>query len=255
MDPAIEQRYPEVRAGGFTRVDGTVQFYVRVRAILSSLGDAPVVLDFGAGRSVTSQEGAAVHRELVDLHPKAARVIGVDVDRSVRENPTVDESHVIAPGARLPLEDGSIDLVLADHTFEHITDPAPVAAELGRVVRAGGWICARTPNRKGYIALAARAVPNGLHARVLRRLQADREDRDVFPTAYRLNTRNDITTYFPADRFEQIIYGWEPEPAYAASKMIVVDTFRLIHRLTPERLMPTLHIFLRRLSPTASDHR
>jgi SAM-dependent methyltransferase len=48
---------------------------------------------------------------------------------------------------------------VSDFTFEHIVDPAQAARELDRVLKHGGWLCARTPNRYGYIALANRFVP------------------------------------------------------------------------------------------------
>ncbi len=96
----------------------------------------------------------------------------------------------IRRGRPLPFADGRFDMVVCDHVFEHLDDPAAVAAELDRVLRHRGWICARTPNRNGDIAWGARLVPNGLHAAgLLRPLQPGRQPVDVFPTRYRLNTR------------------------------------------------------------------
>lgn len=45
--PFVERLFPEVSAGGFTRMDGTVEFYTRVNALLRP---DMTVLDFGAGR-------------------------------------------------------------------------------------------------------------------------------------------------------------------------------------------------------------
>ncbi len=242
----LTSRFPELGAGGFTRVDGTVQFYVRVRALLAEL-DEPTVVDLGAGRGAGASSPVPIHRHLLDLRPLAKQVIGVDIDPAVEENPLVDTAHVIEESGVLPLADASVDLVVADHTFEHITDPTPVAAELTRVLRPGGWLCARTPNRWGYIALAAKVVPNRLHALALERLQPDRESRDVFPTAYRLNTPKAIRKHFPADRFDSIIIGWEPELAYGAGSRLASACSSVIARLTPERLRPVLLVFMRRV--------
>lgn len=244
--------YPERRAGGFTRVDGSVQFYVRIHALLESLGPRPIVLDFGAGRGAAFDEGIPIHRSLLDLRSKAEKVIGVDVAEPVLGNPALTEAHVIAPGGSLPLSDRSVDLVVADHIFEHLSDPAPVARELTRVLRPAGWICARTPNRRGYIAVAARAVPNRLHSRVLRRVQPSRREEDVFDTVYNLNTLGDIAEHFPVAEYEHIIYGWDPEPAYVAKSASATALFRLLGRLTPEALRPMLLIFLRRRVPSAA---
>lgn len=138
--------FPETAAGGFTRVDGTVQFYVRIRALLSEMPFPATVLDFGAGRGALVDSAAAVHRELGDLRSCSGRVIGVDVDSSVRWNRLLDESYVIDPGGSIPLEDASVDLIVSDQTFEHLNGPYAAAGEITRVLRPGGWLCARTPS-------------------------------------------------------------------------------------------------------------
>jgi SAM-dependent methyltransferase len=244
--------YPELRAGGFTRRDGSVQFYVRIHALLAAMPQRPVIVDFGAGRGAQFDVAAPMHRQLMDLRGHAESVIGVDVDKAVLNNPFVTRAHVVSPGVRLPVEDSSVDLVIADHVFEHLTEPSRVATELTRILRDGGWICARTPNKWGYIAVGARLVPNRLHSRLLRSIQPTRESQDVFPTEYRLNTWNSIAEHFPSHRYEQIILGWTPEPAYGGSSRFVTAMFEGLGRVTPERFMPVLLIFLRLRSRMAS---
>lgn len=136
-----------------------------------------------------------------------------------------------------------------------------MARELTRVLCPGGWICARTPNRRGYIAVAARAVPDRLHARVLRRaadpptrrVQPLRREEDVFDTVYRLNTPADIAEHFPEVRYEHIIYGWESEPAYFANFPSAAALVRFAGRLTPQTLRPTLLVFLHRRAGDVAD--
>jgi len=140
--------FPETAAGGYSRVDGTVEFYGRVNALLQP---HMTVLDFGAGRGAGIQDDLVPYRRsLRTLKGKCKRVIGVDVDDAVVGNPGLDESYVIEPGGRIPLENESVELIVSDATFEHITDPSPVTKELDRVLKPGGWLCARTPNRWGY---------------------------------------------------------------------------------------------------------
>lgn len=145
-DDVIARLYPEVVAGGYARQDGFVDFYVRVRSLLTP---DSVVLDFGAGRGEwTDPDTPPVFRDLRDLQSKAARVVGVDVDSAVLDNTSLDEAYQVDPAGRLPFEDETFDLVLADYVLEHVDpdDAASVAAELGRVLKPGGWLCARTPN-------------------------------------------------------------------------------------------------------------
>ena len=70
-------------------------------------------------------------------------------------------------------------------------------AEIERILKPGGWFCARTPNKWGYISLGANLIPNSLHVRFLKFLQPDRQEEDVFPTRYRMNTIAALKTHFP----------------------------------------------------------
>jgi ubiquinone/menaquinone biosynthesis C-methylase UbiE len=65
------------------------------------------------------------------------------------QNPALDEAYVFNPKDPLPLGDASIDVIVSDVTFEHIVDPAQAARELDRVLKHGGWLCARTPIAMG----------------------------------------------------------------------------------------------------------
>ena len=131
-------RYTEVAAGGFTRLDGDVAFFGRVQALLSELLPRAVVVDFGAGRGRASEDPVLYRRTLHDLRGVNRRVIGVDVDPVVLQNPLVDEAHTILPGGPLPFADGSVDVIVSDFTFEHIDTPTSVAREFERILKPGG---------------------------------------------------------------------------------------------------------------------
>ena len=47
-DPAFVKFYPEAAVGGFSQVDGVIEFYTRVNALVDAESR---VLDFGAGRA------------------------------------------------------------------------------------------------------------------------------------------------------------------------------------------------------------
>jgi len=241
----LTRLYPEVRAGGYTRHDGFIEFYTRVNALLSP--DSRV-LDFGAGRGLWAIEPfPELHRRLRSFHERVAEVHGVDVDPVVLDNPTLASAQVIEPGALLPFEDASFDLVLADHVLEHVSDAdAPtVAAEMLRILVPGGWIAARTPNKWGIIGIGARAVPNDLHTRVLSRLQPHRKAEDVFPVRYSMNTRRSLSALFPAPH-ELVVYGHASEPTYFGSNAPAWRVAQLVDRLTPPALAPTLMVFVRK---------
>lgn len=241
---AVQRFFPEIAAGGFTRVDGTIEFYSRVNALLK---DDMTVVDYGAGRGVGPREDPVPYRrELRTLQGKCQRLIGVDVDEAVLSNPAVDEAYKIDLGDALPLPDASVDMVVSDWVLEHVDAPEALAKEMSRVLKPGGWFCARTPNRWGYIGLGANLVPNQWHQRFLKHLQPQKKDVDTFPTAYRMNTKARLKSYFPEASFEQTIYGHFGEPAYFGQSVFVWSLVLISFRLTPERFAPVLMAFLRR---------
>ncbi len=235
--------YPEVGAGGFSHVDGTVQFYARVNALI-----APhhTVVDLGAGRGAFLEDPVIYRRELRRLQGKVQRVIGLDVDPSVLTNPSLDEAHLLEPQGRFPVADQSVDVLISDFTFEHIDAPEHVAAEITRVLRPGGWLCARTPNKWGYIAAGARIVPNRLHTAALRRLQPTKQARDTFPTRYRMNTPADLKRWFPEHSYDHHSYTADSDPAYVgASTTARRLTDGILHR-APRNYKSMLYVFIRR---------
>lgn len=243
--PTLARLYPESTVGGFSRYDGFVEFYTRLNALLD---EDSRVLDFGAGRGQWAHEPLPeASRRLRSFHERVAQVDGVDVDPVVRTNPTLAEAKVLAPGEPLPWPDATYDLVLADYVLEHITeaDAPGVAAEMMRVLKPGGWLAARTPNKWGLIGLGARAVPNHLHTKVLSRLQPGRKAMDVFPVEYHMNTRRELRQLF-APPHKVVVYGHASEPTYFGSSVPAWRAAQLLDRLTPPALAPTLMVFVQR---------
>jgi SAM-dependent methyltransferase len=240
--------FPETAVGGYSRVDGTVDFYSRVNALLRP---EDLVVDFGAGRGGFLDEPDSYRQSLRTFKGKVRRVVGVDVDDVVLKNPTVDDALVWQPGTRIELEDDSVDLVVSDFTFEHIEDPSLVVPELRRILKPGGWVCARTPNRWGYIAIGARMVPNRWHARVLERVQPGRQARDVFPTRYELNTMKAVRRAFPEPGWDVYGYTSNSEPAYFANSRVMISAIHGLSQLLPQRLGAIYMFFIRKqaLSP------
>lgn len=241
----LARLYPEASVGGYTRRDGFVDFYTRVNALL---GPESEVLDFGAGRGQWAHDPMpATHTFLRSFHERVRRVVGIDVDAAVISNPTLEDAQVVPAGSPIPYADATFDLVLADYVLEHVTeaDAPQVADEVMRVLKPGGWFCARTPNKWGLIGVGARTVPNDLHTRVLTRLQPGRKAEDVFPVEYHMNTRRDLRRLFPAPH-ELVVYGHSSEPTYMGNSVPAWRAAQLLDRITPPRLASTLMVFVRK---------
>jgi SAM-dependent methyltransferase len=240
----LERRFfQEVNVSGFAHIDQEVAFFTQVAALLRP---DDVVLDFGAGRGEFFHDEPCLYRcRIQNFRGRCAHVDGCDVDPAVFENPTLDEAKLIEPGKPLPYEDGRFDLIVSRYVFEHVQDPDWLARELIRVTRPGGWICALTPNKWGYVALAARMVPNNLHRRVLRSVQPFRKEVDVFPTVYRLNRPKDVRKYF-GHGAEVYHYSTSAVPSYHFGRMFLMRCFSLLHRLLPPALDTGLGFFIRK---------
>ncbi len=245
MDLRMHSKFfPEIAVGGFSRVDGTVAFYQRVNSIVTP---ASVMIDFGAGRGWAHQiADSAYRRGLCNFKGRVSRVIGLDVDKAVLTNPSLDEALLLDSCGRAPLPSNFADIILSDFTFEHLPDPAQSAREMDRLLKPGGWICARTPNRHGYIALANRLVPAGISRALVKVVQPDRKDEDIFPAVYRLNTPSALRRHFPLSRFDHFVYGWDAEPAYHAERAAIYRAFQLLQYLTPSALKTMLMIFIQK---------
>jgi SAM-dependent methyltransferase len=144
--------------------------------ILAALTPEAVVLDLGAGAGIVPQ---------MDMRGHAARICGVDLDPRVLENPYLDDGR-IADAGHIPYDDATFDLIFSDNVFEHLDDPATVLRECARVLKPGGRVLFKTPNKHHYMPTIARMTPHSFHGFV-NRLRG-RATVDTFPTRYRANT-------------------------------------------------------------------
>lgn len=239
--------FPEMNAGGFPRFDGTIEFYSRVRAIVDP---SSIVMDFGAGRGAgISEDKVPFRRELKTLKGYVKRVIGVDIDPAVLENPFLDEAYCVGADGRIPLDDDSIDVIMADYVFEHIEDPVVCVSELRRVLKPGGWLCARTPYRWHYVAVAGRVLPMAVQTRVLRSLQPDRMEYDIFEKKYLMNDFTVVKELFEERDWKHCNYLVCDMPGYVPNVVWMWGVALFVHRMLPVALKGTMHIFMQKRKP------
>lgn len=154
--------------------------------VLTHINSQTDVLDVGAGAGIVEE---------MNFRGLARRVCGIDLDPRVRENPYLDEGHV-ADAEHIPYPDASFDVVIADNVMEHINKPVEVLREIARVLRPGGKLLFKTPNRNHYMPLIARFTPYRFHGWI-NKLRG-REVIDTFPTRYLCNSRRQIERVAPA---------------------------------------------------------
>lgn len=244
----LRRFHPELDVDNFSRLDGTIIFFSFVRAAMLRTG-AKRVMDFGAGRGQQFHDAglpdtSLFKLDLMDLRKTGAEVWACDIDPVVATHPASHHQIQIGADGRLPFEDAFFDVICSDVTFEHVSNPEIVASELQRVLRPGGYLCARTPNKYGYVTLAARLVPNRHHVAALRRIAPVKQAQDVFPTLFRMNSVRTIKRLF--SDCDVAWYRDSAGPSYYFNNAILYRLFMGLHKILPNSMATSLCIFARK---------
>jgi SAM-dependent methyltransferase len=237
--------YPEVAFGGFPRMDGVIQYYSRINSLIAP---DSIVVDFGCGRGQHADDPIPFRRALRNLRGKVAKVIGLDVDIAAKDNPTIDEFKLLAPGSKWPLENDSVDLAICDYVLEHLPDPDIFFLEARRTLRVGGILCLATTNLFSYVGLATKLIPNRFHSRIVTSVLEGRKAQDVFPTLHRCNTIRAVRREMLKNGFETAIYGFDGGPGYLTFSKIAYSLGYLHQQIAPSFIRPIIVAFGRKLS-------
>ncbi len=216
---AYRRRYAGKRAG-WRPASHVYQDLVAARLTPTSR-----VLDLGCGR------GGVIER----LHPRAGFVAGLDPDlRSLQEHraPALAQSSGLAE--TLPYADSTFDLVCCSWVLEHLADPAPVFAEVARVLTPGGSFVFLTPNRCHPLVMFNQAL-RWSQGRLVGRFY-DRAEADTFPACYRANTAAQIEHLAQDAGLEQVSLHFIGDPTYLAFNEVLFRLACLLERVMPRRM-------------------
>jgi SAM-dependent methyltransferase len=126
-------------------------------AALTTGAAQPVVADLGCGPGGSLDVFRAAN--------PAVRWIGLDVPGSPEAalRTRTDGEFLTFDGARIPLADGSVDLVYCKQVLEHVSAPAPLLADVRRVLRPGGRFAGSTSQLEPFHSLSTgNHTPYGL---------------------------------------------------------------------------------------------
>ena len=182
---------------------GDHPYRVFEREVEALLRPEHTLLDAGCGRTAPI---------LMKFAGKASRLIGVDLV-DFKGVPKSLELYRCDLGA-IPIESGCVDVAMARSVMEHVTDPKQVYGEMHRVLRRGGHFVFLTANLWDYASIIAKLIPNGLHPWIVSKTEG-RAEQDVFPVAYRTNTRRAVEKWARHAGFEIISFRYLGQyPAY-----------------------------------------
>lgn len=158
-------------------------------------------LDVGCGRELFPS-----NRPLAaELAGRCQRLVGVDPDATLDENPFVHDR------VRAPFEayDGgrAFDLVTLRMVAEHVAEPASVAAAIARALAPGGLAVIYTVDGWSPMPLLTRVTPMGLR-HVVKRWLWHTEKKDTFPTAFKMNSRRRLAELMRAVGMTEASFAW-----------------------------------------------
>jgi SAM-dependent methyltransferase len=154
------------------------------------------LLDAGCGRTAPV---------LMKFKDRARRLIGVDV---VDFSPLAANVELLKNDlGHMSIESDSVNIVMARSVMEHVTDPAKVYAEIYRVLKPNGYFIFLTANLWDYASLIAKLVPNRFHPFIVAKTEG-RHEQDVFPVAYRTNTRRAVERLSCVSGFELVMFRY-----------------------------------------------
>lgn len=180
-----------------------------------------VLLDVGAGAGLV---------KAMNFRDIAKEVHGIDPDERVLTNPNLDKAYVAYADSMPFFHDEQFDLIISDNVLEHITDAHAFFREINRVLKKGGLLLTKTPNKNHYVPVLARLTPTWFH-KLYNKLRGRKED-DTFPTLYKLNTRKDQVDAAERNGFEvEEINYFEGRPEYLRIHFITYIVGLIYERL------------------------
>ena len=137
-----------------------------------------VVLDVGAGRESTFLPLIADKAEHL--------ILGMDVSEAELQHNRQGLARMVADAAaaRLPLRDGSVDVIASHSVVEHLPDNARFFANCAQVLRSGGVLVHTFPCKYAPFALLNKLLPNWLARRLLASFHPDWRQEAVGFLAY-----------------------------------------------------------------------
>ena len=139
------------------------------------------------------------------LSERARRLVGVDPSDNIDTNSFLHE-HVKCRIQEYKTNE-QFDLATLRMVAEHIMYPTSVIRALNRLLRHSGVVVVFTVNRWSPVTMVSRLLPFALHHPV-KKIFWGSEEKDTFPTVYKMNTRKHLKKLFADNGFEEKLFAY-----------------------------------------------
>lgn len=156
--------------------------------------------DIGCGRDIFPSNPSLAK----ELSERCGFLFGIDPDPNIRQNTLISENFEgMVENCNTEYR---FDLITLRMVAEHIVDPDRSVAKLAQLAKPGGLVVIYTPYKWAPVSILAALVPNRFHYRI-KRLFWGGEERDTFPTAFKLNTRPTLAHYFGEHGMAEVFFA------------------------------------------------
>lgn len=145
-------------------------------------------LDVGCGRDIFPSN----KRLAEELSSRCKLLVGTDPDLTILENPFLHEKQTAT--IEQFSHESKFDLITLRMVAEHIEDPTSAVAALAKLASEKATIVIYTVNKYSPVPLITNLVPFSAR-HVIKQFIWGTEEKDTFPTAFKLNSRKDLTRY------------------------------------------------------------
>jgi SAM-dependent methyltransferase len=168
------------------------------RWVFQYCGHTAIVLDVGAGNGRTG------HAALIQQ--KVTRLVGVDPDMSIAQNPYLDERYQTSLEEFAKDRDSCFDCLYTTSVLEHVTHPREFLSACRSLLKPSGMLFSVTPNLWHYFGMATKLSSLlGIEDWLLDRLIGSQAKNSYhFPTVYRLNSIPTISRMLAYAGFQKV---------------------------------------------------
>lgn len=190
------------------------------------------------------------------LAQRARRLVVVDPSDNLDTNPFPHER------AKCLIEEyqthDQFDLATFRMVAEHVTHPEAVVGALNRLLRPHGTVVIFTVNRWSPVTVVSSLFPFWLH-HPIKKLFWDGDEEDTFPTAYKMNTREQLKSVFAAGGFTERYFAYVDDLSvfgrFKTLNYVELSAWKALQRLSmryPENCL--LGVYEKAGAPATSAH-